>query len=99
MCGGPVVTEERKLRIEELLRQELGSVYVHIEDHSERHAGHEGARSGAGHYHIVVAAERFRCLNRLAAQRLVYGALAPMMDSDIHALSMRTLTPEQWETR
>lgn len=94
-----MVTDNRKLRIEELLRQGLGAVYVHIEDHTDRHAGHEGARFGAGHYHIVVAAERFRGLNRLAAQRLVYGALAPMMDADIHALSMRTLTPEQWETR
>jgi acid stress-induced BolA-like protein IbaG/YrbA len=32
----------------------------------------------------------------VAAQRLVYQALADLLTNDIHALSMRTLTPEEW---
>jgi BolA protein len=40
--------------------------------------------------------EHFRGLSRVAAQRLVYEALAELMTHDIHALQMRTLTPERW---
>ena len=32
----------------------------------------------------------------MARQRLVYAALGDWMGSEIHALSMRTLTPEEW---
>ena len=40
--------------------------------------------------------QRLRLLLRIAAQRVVYQALGDLMESEIHALSMRTLTPEQW---
>jgi acid stress-induced BolA-like protein IbaG/YrbA len=32
----------------------------------------------------------------LAAQRVVFDALGDLMEHEIHALSMRTLTPEDW---
>jgi acid stress-induced BolA-like protein IbaG/YrbA len=35
----------------------------------------------------------------VAAQRLVYQALAGEMQREIHALSMVTFTPEQWAER
>ena len=45
---------------------------------------------------MVVVSARFEGLSRVAAQRLVYQALGELMTTDIHALEMRTLTPEQW---
>ena len=59
-------------------------------------AGHLGAQGGGGHYRVVVVSARFEGLSRVAAQRLVYQALGELMTTDIHALEMRTLTPEQW---
>jgi len=93
------MAEDRQLRIQQTLRRELAAVHVDIEDHSERHAGHEGASEGAGHFVLVVVSDRFRGLSRIAAQRLVYSALGDMMGPEIHALSMRTFTPEDWENR
>ena len=39
---------------------------------------------------------RFEGLSLLEAQRLVYAVLDEEMEGDIHALSVRTLTPERW---
>jgi BolA protein len=82
--------------IEHALREKLVAQHVEVIDQSSLHEGHLGAQSGGGHFHLVVVSERFRGLSRLAAQRTVYNALAELMESEIHAISMRTLTPEEW---
>jgi BolA protein len=87
---------ERAARIERLLRERLAAVHVEVQDESHRHAGHAGAAGGAGHFRVLVVSPRFAGLSRLAAQRLVYDAVAEMMGPEIHALAMTTLTPERW---
>jgi BolA protein len=81
--------------IESRLREGLDAVHIEIVDTSDAHADHPGAQGG-GHYRVLVVSPRFRGLSRVAAQRLVYGALGDLMTSEIHALQIRTLTPEQW---
>jgi acid stress-induced BolA-like protein IbaG/YrbA len=36
--------------------------------------------------------------NRVQRHQLVYAALGERMREEIHALSMRTLTPEEWKS-
>jgi BolA protein len=55
-----------------------------------------GAASGGGHFRATIVSARFDGLSRLAAQRLVYAALGELMQREIHALAMTTLTPAQW---
>jgi BolA protein len=87
---------DRRERIEETLRRELAAEYLVVVDESHLHAGHAGARGGAGHFRAVVVSARFEGKGPVERQRLVYAALAAEMGSEIHALSMRTLTPAQW---
>jgi BolA protein len=87
---------DRRARIEELLRQRLGAVHVEVVDESHLHAGHAGAASGGGHFRATIVSPRFAGLSRVAAQRLVYAALGELMQREIHALAMTTLTPDQW---
>lgn len=82
--------------IEEALRDGLEAQHVAVIDQSSLHEGHPGAEAGGGHFQVLVVSERFRGLSRIAAQRVVYEALGQLMTNDIHALSMRTLTPEEW---
>ena len=89
---------KRAQAIEDALRQKLAAQHVEVIDDSALHADHPGARDGGGHFQILVVAEQFQGLSRVAAQRLVYEALSELMISDIHALQMRTLTPERWST-
>jgi BolA protein len=89
----PVANAERARRIDALLRERLDALAVEVVDESALHAGHAGARSGAGHFRVRVVSPRFAGLSRIAAQRLVYQALDEMMGPDIHALSLRCEAP------
>lgn len=63
------------------------------------HAGLPGAKArvdGDGrHFDAVVVADDFAGKSLIARQRMVYDALGGRMQSDIHALSMQTLTPDE----
>jgi BolA protein len=91
------ITEDRPRLIDERLRRELDAIHVDVIDDSAAHAGHLGAQGGGGHYRVLVVSPRFEGISRVAAQRLVYGALGELMTTDIHAVEMRTLTPAQWD--
>ncbi len=62
-------------------------------------AGMPGARAevvGDGqHFEAVIVSADFAGKSMVAQHQLVYGALGDRMKAEIHALSMRTLTPEQ----
>ncbi|MFP8878700.1 MAG: BolA family protein [Myxococcota bacterium] len=84
------------MRIEKELRERLAAIHVDVIDESHLHAGHVGSRDGGGHFRAVVVSTRFEGRTPVQRQRLVYEALGDAMGSEIHALSMRTLTPAQW---
>ena len=94
--GVAVKPSMRVQAIENALRDNLDARHVEIIDQSVFHQGHAGAEGGGGHFQVLVVSERFRGLAPVAAQRLVYEALGDLMVNEIHALSMRTLTPETW---
>lgn len=90
---------QRPQVIRNALVQALAAEHVEVVDDSAQHVNHAGARSGAGYFRVLVVSSRFVGVTPLAAQRLVYEALSSLMDRDIHALQIRTLTPEQWFLR
>jgi len=90
---------DRCARIEADLRERLAAVHVEVIDESHLHVGHVGARDGGGHFRAVVVSMRFEGKAPVQRQRLVYDALESAMGSEIHALSMKTLTPAEWTAR
>jgi len=90
---------DRRTRIEDKLKQALEATHVEVVDESYRHAGHAGAASGGGHFRALIVSARFDGRGSVERQRLVYAALDAEMGSEIHALSMRTLTPVEWSKR
>jgi BolA protein len=93
----PAPGASRLARIESRLREQLAAEHLEVVDESHRHAGHAGAAGGAGHFRALVVSTRFEGKSSVERQRLVYAALADLMGAEIHALSLRTLTPEQWK--
>ena len=82
----------------ELIRQKLAVLdpeRIEIVDESARHAGHEGAKSGGGHYFLTIVSREFSGKSTLVRHRLVYTVLKEMMHKDIHALSVKAYTPEE----
>ena len=85
----------RVARIEARLRQQLAPESLEVIDDSAQHAGHAGARGGGGHFTVTLVSNRFAGQNPLQRHRLVYEALGDLMKTEIHALSVRALTPEE----
>ena len=73
-------------------------VQLEIIDDSHKHAGHEGARSGGGHYTLQIVSTQFAGKPTLARHRMIYSALGDMMKHDIHALNIKAYTPEELQT-
>ena len=71
----------------------LEATQLELVDESHRHAGHEGARDGRGHYALDITSAAFSGLLPLARHRRVYQALGELMQTDIHALSIRARAP------
>lgn len=74
----------------------LAPVVVDIGDDSALHAGHAGARSGGGHYRLLIVSAAFAGRRTMERHRLVYDALASLMKRDIHALSISAFTPDEY---
>lgn len=49
------------------------------------------------HFEAVIVSAEFAGKSKIAQHQLVYQALGDRMRAEIHALSMKTLTPEQWQ--
>jgi len=54
--------------------------------------------SGDGHhFEAVIVSTAFEGKRPIARHQLVYAALGDRMKAEIHALSMKTLTPQEWQ--
>jgi acid stress-induced BolA-like protein IbaG/YrbA len=49
------------------------------------------------HFEALIVSSAFEGKTPVQRHQLVYAALGDRMREEIHALSMRTLTPEQWQ--
>ena len=79
-------------KMRELL-QVLQPQSIDIIDDSALHAGHAGAREG-GHYRLNIVSAQFAGKKTMERHRMVYAALASLMQSGIHALSINAKTPD-----
>ena len=50
------------------------------------------------HFEALIVSPLFRGTTKVRQHQLVYTALGDKMREDIHALSMKTLTPEEWRS-
>jgi acid stress-induced BolA-like protein IbaG/YrbA len=48
------------------------------------------------HFQALIVSAEFRDKNRVQRHQRVYQALGERMREEVHALSMQTLTPEEW---
>lgn len=84
--------------VTDLIRDKLTQAFqpsrLEVVDDSARHAGHEGARAGGeSHFNVLIEAETFAGVGRVARQRQVYAALADELAGPVHALSVKALAP------
>lgn len=81
----------------ENIRAKLSAAFapnrLDIVDDSHKHAGHEGAKSGGGHFRVTIIATAFDGKTALQRHRMIYAALGQELTGDIHALSIQAYAP------
>jgi acid stress-induced BolA-like protein IbaG/YrbA len=60
---------------------------------------HLEVRGDGAHFEAIIVSPSFAGLNRVRQHQLVYAALGERMREEIHALSMKTFSPEEWAAR
>ena len=89
LATGPVATEMLRR-----LNSALSPTRVDLVDDSEQHFGHGGYNpAGESHFSLAIESPAFSGKNRVERQRMVYAALGGLMESRVHALSIRATAP------
>ncbi|HKA44650.1 MAG TPA: BolA family protein [Burkholderiales bacterium] len=57
---------------------------------------HVEVQGDGQHFEAVIVSPAFRGKSRVQQHQVVYAALGDRMRAEIHALSMKTFTPEDW---
>lgn len=84
----------RQDRIQEKLSNALAPVHLVVENESNNHNVPPGSET---HFKVLVVSQAFDGLGTVDRHRRVHAALADELKKGLHALTLRTLTPAQWE--
>ena len=89
------MSDDRLGKIQGCLESRFSPQELLIKDQSKLHAGHAGAQDGRGHFDVRIVAKDFSGQSRLQRHRSVYSALGDLLESDIHAVRITALAPEE----
>jgi len=85
---------QREKMIREKLQTAFSPASLEIIDESHKHAGHAGARGG-GHFIVRIVSDAFTGKSTIQRHRMVYDAMGDLMNSEVHALSIKADTPSE----
>lgn len=80
---------QRMTVIQQRLQEAFSPSLLEVIDDSAKHKGHAGAKDGAGHYTVVIAADDLKNISRLEAHRRIYDVLHDLIPKEIHALQIK----------
>ncbi|MBI3774967.1 MAG: BolA family transcriptional regulator [Gammaproteobacteria bacterium] len=90
------MNQPRVAQIRTKLTEAFAPQRLDIVDESHKHAGHEGARGGGGHFNVMIVAEAFAGQTLIQRHRMIYTALGEELKQAIHALSIKAYTPAEF---
>ena len=96
-------------KLTDIIRHKVETAFapqkLELIDESHLHIGHAetsvgSARAGGeSHFRLYVVSEAFAGVSRVNRQRQVFALLADEMDTQIHALALKLLTPAEAQTQ
>ena len=81
--------------MEKRLKESLNLKHFEVKDFTGRHL-HHNQHDGGFHLEAVIVSDDFNNKNLVERHRLVYQVMGSLMQNEIHALSMKTLTIDEW---
>ena len=74
--------------------QSLNPLKIDIVDEGHLHVGHAGAKSG-GHFKLYIVSNEFNGRSMIERHKLIYRKLDSLMKTEVHALSIKAVSPEE----
>ncbi|MBW4637195.1 MAG: BolA family transcriptional regulator [Gloeocapsa sp. UFS-A4-WI-NPMV-4B04] len=75
-------------QVEEMIKTQIPDAQVQVQD----------LTGGGDHYQVIVVSSQFEGKGLVQQHQLIYGALQQAMSSEaIHALALKTYTPQAWQ--
>ena len=87
---------EIKKEIKKRLEEKVDLIHFEIKDFTGRHLNHK-LHDGGFHLETIIVSDNFTDKTLIERHRIVYDAMGELMKHEIHALSMKTLTRDEWE--
>ena len=88
----------RKYKIEKILMDNFEPYFFLVKDVSEEHRGHQNFRENVeSHFEILIVSQKFEDLNNVARHRMINKLLEEEFMSDLHSVTMKTLTIDEYE--
>ncbi len=83
--------------ITQKLAQALQPLHLDVVNESHKHHGHAGDDgSGESHFFVLVVSDMFVGKSRIERQKMVYKILERELKGEIHALSLKTMTMDEY---
>ena len=85
-------------KIEQKLGKHLDLHHIEIKDFTGRHLNHK-QHDGGFHLEAIIVSDSFIDKTLIDRHKIIYAALGELLKHEIHAFSMKTLTPKEWENK
>ena len=87
----------RKIKIEKILKDNFDPYFFLVKDVSEEHRGHGNFKENVeSHFEIIIVSEKFENLNNVARHRMINQSLKEEFSSDLHSLTIKTFTIDEY---
>lgn len=84
----------RSARIEQVLNTALTPLHLEVENESHMHSVPANSET---HFKVLAVSAAFTGKSRIDRQRMINDLLKNELQTGLHALTQKTLTPEEWE--
>ena len=82
-------------KIDHILREHINVFKIDILDESYKHQNHKKDTSG-GHFRLLIVSDDFKGISLISGHRLIYQVLDKMIKTEIHALSIKALSIDEY---
>ena len=82
-------------RIKNKLVSDIDLAEISVINQSHLHKGHDGY-SPNSHFSVKVISDQFKGKSRIERHKMVYNSLSELIESEIHALKIKALTPAEF---
>lgn len=76
----------------------LSPIKLELINESHKHAGHAGwNNSGNTHFNLLIVSDAFINQSKIQRHKMIYQLLAEELKDQVHALSIRAFTKDEWK--